>query len=112
MIYAILSPLFLIIAIIINKTNIINKHLAYFLNLITIILVTVLFLNPLFIKGAESISLTKYNELVDIQLTINETDKEIYLMSESFKENSDYQDYSMQEKINNKINQRNNAVLN
>ena len=105
--FTILFPLVIITSITINIIPKIDRSIAYFFSSLSIIIISILLLNTIFLQGTEDISYNKYNDLVDIQTKIDDADKEIYNLNKSLQAVDQYQSYDTKQKINDKINQRN-----
>ena len=110
--FTILFPLVIITSITINIIPKIDRSIAYFFSSLSIIIISILLLNTIFLHGTEDISYNKYNDLVDIQTKIDDADKEIYNLNKSLQTVDQYQSYDTKQKINDKINQRNLIVEN
>ena len=74
------------------------------------LLILFLIMNSLFLKDKNKISLYNQNKLINVQETIDNYDREIYTLNSSITEEQLYQNKSLQEEINNKINTRNKLV--
>ena len=105
--FTILFPLVIITSITINIIPKIDRSIAYFFSSLSIIIISILLLNTIFLQGTEDISYNKYNDLVDVQTKIDDADKEIYNLNKSLQAVDQYQSYDTKQKINDKINQRN-----
>ena len=80
------------------------------ISIISSISILFLIVSSLFIKDKNKISLHNQNELINVQKKIDNYDREIYKLNNSVNEDQLYLDKSLQQKINNKINERNNLV--
>ena len=105
--FTILFPIIIIASIAINVTPTVNKNITYFLSGLSITLISIVLLNTLFIQTAESISYSKYDDLINMQAKIDQADKEIYNLNKSLQKTDQYQMYDTKQKINDKINNRN-----
>ena len=105
MYFIVFFPLIIIITIFLLQFSSTKKEYsiyAYYLSVLSSLVIVLLISSTLFINNGDQISLHRQNQIIKIQEQIDNYDKEIYLEQEKM-----YQDNNLQGNINDKINKRN-----